>query len=107
MSTGDTVKLNDHILVLADVTNLIDKYGIERVQYALDYIANYPKAKSLTHTYGKFTLTNDQHERIVDTYAGGNQFIQAIKVFREITNCGLKEAKEAIEIKFNRPVYRY
>ena len=78
MSTGETIKLTDHILVLADVTNLVDTYGIERVQYALDYIANYPEAKSITHTYGQFTLTNDQHNSVVDMYAGGTQFIQAI-----------------------------
>lgn len=107
MSTGDTIKLTDHILVLADVTNLVDKYGIERVKYALDYIAGYPEAKSITHKYGQFTLTNDEHNRVVEMYAGGNQFIQAIKLFREITGCGLKDAKEAIEVKFNRPRYTY
>ena len=44
----------------------------------------------------KSQFSEDQLSRISDAIIGGNK-IEAIKVYRDITGYGLKEAKEAVE----------
>lgn len=39
---------------------------------------------------------SDQFDRVRELIGQGNK-IEAIKVYRELTGCGLKEAKEAVE----------
>lgn len=44
----------------------------------------------------KFKITATQHEEMQSIIDGGKK-IPAIKIFRELANCGLKEAKDAVE----------
>lgn len=92
--------MNDMIHIISDLDMLIDKYSINAVKHALHYIDTFP---TITKVYlfndGAVTwrLNQDQFNRIDTAYAGGYGKISAIKVFRDITGCGLKEAKDAIE----------
>lgn len=104
-------KADQMIFAVRDLNTLISEYGLAEITHALQYITTYPNAKQqyqFKNTMGAdWWLTQEEYDRIVSTNPSVNK-IQAIKMFREITSCGLKEAKDAIENRFypnqvNRP----
>jgi ribosomal L7/L12-like protein len=104
--TNDEKKM----FVVRDLNQLIKDYGLNEVQHALRYISDYPvqPVEKLYHFNGNgvdWYLTQDEFNRIENTTPRINK-IQAIKTFRDITSCGLKEAKDAIESYYDI-VYRY
>jgi len=86
--------------VVGSLEHLIEQYSLKEVVYALEFISKYPtpaKKYAFPNPSGAtWFLTEDQFQQIEATKPRVNK-IQAIKLFREITLCGLKEAKDAIE----------
>lgn len=106
MSMDNTVKLNDQILIIVEVSKLIDKFGVPAVEHALNYFSRYPAVSKRRYSDGisqEWFLNDAENKRVRDAYGHLAPYnkIQAIKVFREITGCGLREAKDVIEYKFN------
>lgn len=101
MNTNDKM-----MFVVRDLNTLIKEYGLNEVKHALNYIVDYPKQPvekpyRFKNTMGAdFYLTQAEFNRVNELNPRLNK-IQAIKMFREITSCGLKEAKDAIEDYFN------
>lgn len=92
------------IFVVRDLQVLIKEYGMGEVEHAFKYIRDYPSTKKVQFTdgFGNFwDMSEKQTYDITTAYANGNGKIQAIKLFRDITGCGLKEAKDAIEKYFD------
>jgi ribosomal protein L7/L12 len=90
----------DYSAVVRDVQYLVSQYDLETVQLALNFIRDYPQTniKFVNDGYGHtWKITKDQFKQVMTTYVNGQQKISAIKLFREITGCGLKEAKDAVE----------
>lgn len=102
---------NDRMVSLVrELHALITNYGADEVQHAYNYITSFPNADTVLftdHDGNTWGLTTNQAFHITRAYADGNGFIMAIKMFREFTGCGLKEAKGAIEKYFNRSAPRY
>lgn len=94
------------MFVVRDLTVLIKEYGLKEVKHALTFIDMYPvqepvKQHRFKNSIGAdFYLSDEEMMRIENVYPRVNK-IQAIKMFREITSCGLKEAKDAIEDRYN------
>ena len=67
--------------------------GLKEAKDAIDVMAveGVPKIKGSTSA--KKNQTDDEVRRLVET----NQIIEAIKLYRKIHGCGLKEAKDAID----------
>ena len=105
----DTMKLNTPILVAAEVNNLIEKYGIGAVKAALSFIETFPTAVvNIVRVNGfEYKLNDGEMSRIksIAGYNGVNK-IQAIKLFRDITGCGLNEAKYAVESMIDNGIFR-
>lgn len=97
MNTNDKM-----VFLVRDLNVLIKEYGLKEVKHALTFISDYPvqpteKAYRFKNTIGAdFYLTQAEFNRVNELNPRVNK-IQAIKMFREITSCGLKEAKDAIE----------
>ncbi len=92
--------------VVRDLNSLIETYGINKVAHALRYISEFPKTvverRFPNLTGADWYLSEDEFRRVDNTDPKVNK-IKAIKMFREITSCGLKEAKDAIEGYYNIP----
>lgn len=95
MSTNDRP-----MMVVAELNVMIDNYGLAEVQHALQYISTFPTSKKQYRfpnpNGADWYLSETEFKRIESVSPRVNK-IQAIKMFREITSCGLKEAKDAIE----------
>lgn len=92
--------MSNRTVLLESVEKLVELWGYDAVQHTLDYIRNFPVVFSTRFTDNNgmtYTLTEDQFRKLRATYNGGLNKIAAIKLFREFTGCGLKEAKDAIE----------
>ena len=90
--------------VVVDINTLVAKYGSAVVKHALHYIDTFPVvSKQYKFSSGAYDwyLSQDEFQRVNREYNNGTGKIQAIKTFREITTCGLKEAKDAIEDYYN------
>lgn len=94
-------------LVVADVNELVERYGLNVVQHTLDFIAqfpiNLPSPIVITDYEGHktvVTLTAAQFTELKRQYGDGPSYnkIQAIKWLRELTSLGLKEAKDAVDM---------
>lgn len=94
--------------LITRIEAIVDEYGIDAVNIAITFITKYNESiKPVTFKVGTFTLTEDQYKKVRDAYLEGSYTnngytikgsqIHAIKALREITLCGLKEAKDAIE----------
>ncbi len=98
---------NEMVSLVRGLNNMISQYGMTEVQHALKFIVTYPVGKvAFSDGFGNtWMISVPDVERITRDYANGNGKIQAIKLFRDITSCGLKEAKDAIEkyFKWERP----
>lgn len=104
------------ITLINELNDLINTHGIERVKHGLAFLEHMPVApepKTVTFNVlhrlhsspdytGTYTLTADQYATI-KTEVNAYRKIQAIKLFREYTHIGLKEAKDAVESEF----YKY
>lgn len=97
--------MEDMMFLVQDLNGLIARYGLRGVKHALNYIDTFPvnppvpavKFRFRDNNYYEWDLTEEQFQRVKREYANGLGKISAIKAFREITSCGLKEAKDAIE----------
>ncbi len=102
---------NVNVTIVRDLGYLVEKYGIDAVRHAMYYIQDFPAVKSqyrFKNTSGAdWFLSEDEFKRVNNVWANGNGKIQAIKLFREITSCGLKEAKDAIESYYESQKPRY
>lgn len=90
--------------VIMDLNDLISKYNLQVVNHAFEYIKNFPKQpeqmiRFSDHSGNSWDLSATQVMDLTSTFKEGK--IQAIKLFRQYTGCGLKEAKDAVEIHFD------
>ena len=84
-----------------DVNALINAYGLEMVEAAISYLKTVNTAGvKFTDGNTSWYLNPTQVHAVVSVWNSGYGKIQAIKLFREYTSCGLKEAKDAIERHF-------
>jgi ribosomal protein L7/L12 len=92
--------------MVAEIETLVLKYGIHAVKQTVSYIDSINVVMPITTrivrdgiTGKRYTITEQQHKdltTLITAYPSALK-IQAIKLFREITSCGLKEAKDVIE----------
>jgi valyl-tRNA synthetase len=90
-------------MVVGDLSDLIEKYGLDAIRHTLAFIENFPS--SITFSYKEYysdqgtvvSLTPVQFAELRRQYENGKCKIQAIKWLRELTSIGLKEAKDAVE----------
>lgn len=100
---GKTMNSNDKMMfVVRDLNILIKEYGLAQIKHALSFIENFPatpvvKQNRFKNTIGADFYLSDEELKRIDSLNPRVNKIQAIKMFREITSCGLKEAKDAIE----------
>jgi hypothetical protein len=97
---GTVMNSGNKVVLLDRVEELISTWGFDAVQHTLNFIRDYPVVFNTRFTDNNgmsYTLTYKQFEKVRNAYANGLGKIQAIKEFREITSCGLKDAKDAIE----------
>lgn len=85
--------------IIADVQNLIDKYGLSNVRNAVEFIGNLQEVLITlydeSHTYSCKISANKYAE--IKSLSNGGYKIEAIKTLREATGIGLKEAKDIVE----------
>lgn len=89
--------------VIADVNELIAKYGINVVNHAMRYVNEFPVQAPVVKIvrFGKmFDLSEADFNKVNTAYDNGRGKIMAIKQLREVTGCGLKEAKDAFETHY-------
>src|SRR5512147_2658375 len=96
------MEMQDMANVVEDINSLIAKYGLSVVKHALNYIDTFPVVSKQyrfknTGIGSDWFLSEDEFKRVTTAYDNGRGKIQAIKIFRDITSCGLKEAKDAVE----------
>ena len=105
------MKTQELTSIVSDVNRLVEAYGIDEVVYTLDFISRFPNTVKKYRFVNSskdapdFYLTEKEFQRIESTSPRVNK-IQAIKTFREITFCSLKEAKDAIETYYNTNFYK-
>lgn len=90
----------DKRTLLEDLERIVSLWGFEATQHTLNFIRDFPvkfDARFVDNNGISYTLTSDQFEKLRREYNGGMNKISAIKMFREVTGCSLKEAKDAIE----------
>jgi len=92
------------ITIISDVNVLVERYGITRVEYALKYIKDYPQLDNVhSHCFNDsdgncWWLTDVDFAKVRQAYGLTFQNkITAMKVFRDLTGCSLRSAKDAIE----------
>lgn len=99
--------MSNPVLVVADVHELVERYGLNVVRHALTYLEsfpiNIPSPIIVTDYEGHKTVVNltaAQFAELQKQYGKGPSYnkIQAIKWLRELTSLGLKEAKDAVEL---------
>lgn len=85
-------------VLTAQLDLLLDQYGVEALEAAVDRGEVHIIHTNASQSYPSrtFTLTNGEYDRIMVEVNNGMK-IAAIKLFREITGCGLVDAKNAIE----------
>lgn len=105
-------KVDAMMFVVRDLNVLINEYGMDQVKHALQFIDTFPGKPSLKeyrflNTMGRDYFLNEADFNRVNDLWKANQKIGAIKEFRMITSCGLKEAKDALEHYYDTSVHPY
>lgn len=89
------------VTLVHEVQSLTDRYGFQAVKDAVNFIENLQTKSKIVYIFydfgsNKYYISEAQFKRIQAEWYAGNK-IQAIKLFREFTSTGLKDAKDAIE----------
>ncbi len=94
----------DTVTMVRNIQALIDVYGLENVERTVAFIRDISATSvSVMDHNGKIVakITLKQHAELKQMYHPDN-FIMTIKKLREMTGIGLKEAKDGVEVMFNR-----
>jgi len=101
---------NTRLGLVQSLQAVINAYGLDAVKHTVQFIEKFPASpkmyvfKSLWYhdmnqnyvPEKSWELTQAEFDRVSEEWRSGNK-IRTIKIFRDITKCGLKEAKDAIE----------
>lgn len=105
-------KVDAMMFVVRDLNVLINEYGMDAVKHALQFIDTFPDKPSLKeyrflNTAGRDYFLNEADFNRVNSLWKAHEKIAAIKEFRMITSCGVKEAKDAVEAYYGESTHPF